>query len=518
MNKKAQQLYSDLMLPSPSNLKIFDELGIGWSTYLFRESINIEILTQAILILKKTDDKNKIISKKEKYQLIESNISSNIDHSENFPELLHRLTPSKTLKAKLFCLYREHLKKHRKKLKEILQKNISQNPKTIIFCSKRIFFNQIRYSQALKEKGWNTIAIVFDQKLARHQKDFFDSYFYTDLASFLSISNQFENLIIHTQGWLFRYQIPALINAFNNPDNKHIVEMADINSFFLPGKNLDQLVIPMQKVWGEDALDKQAFQINCEKVIFNYSDGVIFMGDKGHQKKLLKNLDKINKKKFINFYPYPLKSFFTKKNRNNNIPKNKVPELVFIGGVPPKTSNYPPELFSDAQLTEMLSDLIHQNLNITIFNNPLKTSPKDQETFYKEILQLEKNNSNFTYKIGLPPWQLNQQLEDYQWGLMLYYFKVKVGNNHFKHIIPTKFFHYIEGGLPVLVSERFQAVCKIVSKYQLGLVIKEKDIKNLSSILSKTDHASLKNNVLTFREEFSLNKKITELIELYEYR
>jgi hypothetical protein len=80
--------------------------------------------------------------------------------------------------------------------------------------------------------------------------------------------------------------------------------------------------------------------------------------------------------------------------------------------------------------------------------------------------------------------------------------------------LPTKFFTYLSLGIPPVVSEEFHAVCRLVEKYKCGVVVSQKDIPHLESILSQQNYAQLQENVLKARKDLRLEKFLPKIVSL----
>ncbi len=99
---------------------------------------------------------------------------------------------------------------------------------------------------------------------------------------------------------------------------------------------------------------------------------------------------------------------------------------------------------------------------------------------------------------------------------MLYEFDgVLVGELHFKAIIPSKFFQYLEAGLPVLVSDRFTSVCELVERHGIGLVVSNEGMDHLDATLRGLDYRQLRENVIAARAALSMEAQIPRLEKLY---
>ena len=103
------------------------------------------------------------------------------------------------------------------------------------------------------------------------------------LLEFLYLISKTE-VIIFSQGWLFRYHQVLLIEMMKS-NNKHFIDFMDLNNFLfdqVSGKKAKDL----KRVWGEDALENNRLQKWCEKQLFQLSDRCFFPGSISHVKVL----------------------------------------------------------------------------------------------------------------------------------------------------------------------------------------------------------------------------------------
>jgi len=396
------------------------------------------------------------------------------------------------------------------KIEQQLDEMATNRKEFVIFVAQKVYFNQMKMSIALRDSGYTTVAIVFDEDMIAHQKNSFDRLIYTDLSNFLLYINKVQKpLLLHTQGWLFRYHIPVLINIYKSKYCRQIVEIMDSQAFYLPDSALNQALGAMQLAWGDNALENHKLQSICEAYIIEYADGVIFNGNDGYRESLLGDCVNKQKNNRLSFPSWPLRNFFS-----SSCVTNFEIKLVFIGGIPPLTQNRPHELFGDAQLLTVVEKLISKGCYLDIYNNPLIAHEEDYPVVYKKFFELSSIYKNFNFYLGDYPHLISQKIANYDYGLMIYDFDgICTGDLHFKYLIPTKLFSYLEAGLPVLVSSRFEAVCEIVLKYKIGVVIN--DIDCISDIIEKLNIDELKENVLKAREEIQMHSNIHRLIDLY---
>ena len=84
--------------------------------------------------------------------------------------------------------------------------------------------------------------------------------------------------------------------------------------------------------------------------------------------------------------------------------------------------------------------------------------------------------------------------------------------------MPSKFFTYLEAGLPVLVNSEFTGVCALVREHGLGVVVEQADFHRLAEVLAAVDLQALRQNVARYRERHSVDARIGELEGLFPPR
>ena len=372
---------------------------------------------------------------------------------------------------------------------------INDNDIEYLFVSEKSFYNQACLAKRLNDLKQKSIFIsIAENQVQNYSKYFEKKYQLSTLEFFYLISK--TSIIIFSQGWLFRYHQTIFINLLKGT-NKHYVDFMDLHSFLFP-KISSKIGSLLKKVWGHDAIKNDQMQKWCEKALFKNIEKGFFTGSINHVSALNLSEEKINKCYFANIsinsdlFVTPLKEV-----------KN-TQKFVFAGGLPPFDKRRIPEFFSDAQLVTAFSPLLanNPNLKIDVYNNPLMVAKKDYNKMYSPHVKMAQKYQNYNFKVGSAGIKIRRILSKYSFGLMVYNIESNLfGPKHFENIVPTKFYLYIEAGLPVIVSSEFSYLAELVRYNDIGLVCTWSSKLDLIKLTSQVDLIKIKNNVIKFRNE-----------------
>lgn len=389
----------------------------------------------------------------------------------------------------------------------------SAGRRTVVFIAKNVFFNQQRYALSLRDRGWTAVVVSLCELRGTHHRQHFDAAFQIDPDCLFPRLHELTDVVIHSQGWLNAYHFPVLVEACRADGVRHIAEMMDVQSFFFPDEQA--VAAEIVQCWGADGLAHIRLQKCCERYLVEQCAGLVFCGGDVHQKALAPQA--ADSPRFLNFPSYPLQRYFAAARALAQPAAGESWRLVFAGGIPPYGARHPHALFGDAQLLPVAEALVAQGLQVDVYLNPCMVPASRPQENYPEYYALQERRLGFRFQVGLLPEQLAPHIASYHFGLMLYDFTgSRVGDLHFKAVIPSKLFQYLEAGLPVLVSARLQSVCALVHRYGIGLVIEEGGLADVARRLRACDYARLRSNVLRAREALSMESQISRLEALYE--
>jgi len=168
--------------------------------------------------------------------------------------------------------------------------------------------------------------------------------------------------------------------------------------------------------------------------------------------------------------------------------------LVFIGSSP----TYHP--FFDIQFPDFFKSISEQGIDLHIYS-----TTDDVEEIKEKNIHMHKPLSNL---------ELNQELGKYQYGVCQSTLsRDSVDPRWFKTTMGNKIFSYFEAGLPVIVDEETEFMVEIVKKYNCGIVILNRDWKNLRKLLKKQDYLQLLGGVERVRQDLNIEKQVKIFIE-----
>ena len=80
---------------------------------------------------------------------------------------------------------------------------------------------------------------------------------------------------------------------------------------------------------------------------------------------------------------------------------------------------------------------------LDVYNNPYIVAEKDYQKCYGPHFELMRAFSCYQFLFGLEGIELRRRIAAYEFALMIYDFEGNmIGENHFKNMVPTKFYLY----------------------------------------------------------------------------
>jgi len=376
--------------------------------------------------------------------------------------------------------------------------NTPSGKKKILYITITPSFNLLRQSICIRKSGnYETILLMESPWLLRFMERYFDAVcIYDTYYALANILKEVKPYMIHVQGSMLGSDFLCMLAKLLN-NSKIVFEFYDVPSLTITKE--DSVC-----TWGEKdtKLGFFAEQYACENL-----DGIVLGYSHEAAEILRKHYN--TTVPVLEFHSYPCKEFFAEK--SNGFKKR----LVYGGLVYPKNCE---EIFSSYQLYELIEVLTKQGFYFDVYASP-HISNISFEKHFIDYIKFSTWNEYFKFHKGILPTQAPKIFSQYDFGMVVYLFKGDLNNpinSHNKIRLTNKIFFYIEAGLPIIVSEEFKYVSKLVREYEIGIVVSQKDIPNLSKIISTYNYEKLKNNVRVARKELSMENNINRLIGFYE--
>lgn len=370
----------------------------------------------------------------------------------------------------------------------------------VLYVGEFAYFNLCRQSQALRDRGLRT-AILVQQPQSMEGKDvWFDGVFcsYRGPSTLFNVLRNTTAPVLHVQGWLTHHHLGVVARAAR-PDAKLVVEFNDIPT--LVGDR-DFLGL---------AFGPQVARLEtiCEPLLHKLADGLVFNVSQRCADNLCERHH--TKGESLVFHSYPTKALCLEAPAPDPDPEGRT-RLLFMGSLPP--SSHPRELFGDVQLLPMIRQLLERGLLFDIMLPPThyRSNPN-----YGDYRYLHDENVGFRILDGVFPEELSKTIAGYDYGVMFYHMPpyLRMGKGHFDCMMPSKFYSFLEAGLPILISEEFQYVGSVVKRHGLGLTISQADIPRLDEVLAGHDPAEFRRNIAAYRKTIYMDDMIGEMLEFY---
>jgi hypothetical protein len=164
----------------------------------------------------------------------------------------------------------------------------------------------------------------------------------------------------------------------------------------------------------------------------------------------------------------------------------------------------------------VFEEFINKGFQIEVLHDPNRPLKNEKESL-KDFFKLAEQNKNFKLFDGVPPDLYAKKAANYFAGMILSNIPIqnRIGKNILRGGVGTKFFSYLEAGLPILVNNEYIYMKKLIEKYNAGLTLSFSEL-----ILIKKDEiiekiANAKDNISSLLKDFYLdyNQKISNLIK-----
>jgi hypothetical protein len=396
-----------------------------------------------------------------------------------------------------------HSDENRRCIDEIERLYENKGPNLIVlFAVGRISSNQVKHSLYLRKRGIRTVLLVLEN----------------DANWSLPLSSVFPyfDYVHSTQGDFLSY-LYILQNV--NVDIVHLTAHMYQNHFSLLVKEVCRAPVAcefydvLSVAYSENLLKQKRgpkfarLQFDCERLLCEKADGIIH---KDHELVI----DRLRKKytmdkPVLHFQSYVCDEFVSERQRPPSVNRNDI-RIVHVGGI--HTPDHAIDgYYLTSSLLEIARTITRQGLCFDIYN--MYDCGDGQFSDYE---RLSRENDRFGYHLPVPNSDLGRVICDYDLGWIAFDFGRTILNREFYYAsMGSKFFNFLEAGLPIVVSWEHAFMAELALEYGIGIPINLHQIQHLKTLLKNYNLDDLKQNVKKAQKSLSMAAHIDRLIEFY---
>jgi len=387
-------------------------------------------------------------------------------------------------------------------IKQLINKvNRNTGKKKILFLVGHPTFDFLGMSVYLRKTGqYETILLMENPLLIDVMERYFDAvYVYNSFYDVAFIIGNVTPYVIHTQGAINYYFFAIIAKLLSS--SKVVIGLYDIPTFGFSKEDYN-------RIWCKTDTMLDAFV--AEEFAFKGSDGVLVTIHSLEAGQILKERCRSDVP-MMEFHSYPCEEFIGDGEKFSDLDGGI--HIVYGGIV--ISPNRPRRLYGDVQFMKLIDKLTGQGIYFDIYPSPHFRSSSTRRRS-SDYIKLSEESPFFNFRQAVLPDMAPREFAKYDFASMMYLLDgVEFDREHYRMTIPSKFFKYMEAGLPVIVTEELQYVSRLVKEYEIGIVVSQKEIDNLSEIIKSYDYDKLRANVKEAQKQFSMERHIGRLIDFY---
>lgn len=380
---------------------------------------------------------------------------------------------------------------------ELYPEQLCNGKKVFVFTAFRFAFNYIKHAVSLRKKGYTVCLVAMESNIneASGLEDalpYFDTIITADgdWIDYAYMISRIHPSLIHTISLIRVNEFALLVGCLGNAPV--VTEFNDITSHGYRPETLSDLM--------GDLPARHQFQM--EEKVCSLSAGLV---DKDDPKAISGLMERYGiNKKTLTFSSYALPDFFSES------PDTDPLRIAYAGGI--STSDGLDASGPTTSIFGISEILIRQGINFGIYN----AYDNGFVDAYRDYRNKAVSEPLLNYSACLHPKLLSQELAEYSFGWLAYDNSISEREAGFYHTASvSKFYTYIEAGLPVICSSYLHFHANMIRKYGIGVIIDVEDFTNLIDILAEVSVYELKENVLRYREMNNMESQIDRLISFY---
>lgn len=310
--------------------------------------------------------------------------------------------------------------------------------------------------------------------------------------------------IVHVQCWMWMYILGRLaIEAY--PGKAVVCEFYDATSLFADRLDMaakwDPLIIDL-----DHSLERFIMH-NASAIVSRYAPDIGETWAKSHGAA----------PRYLELQPYPCPEFIHY-SEDRPSQKDGIIRLVHAGSFAPLDDDHPPTLFPEVSMPDTFLSLLKQGFAVDVFMPPQINREKLGPS-YDAYRNLAKDFDTFRFLPGVSPDDFAEVISSYDYGILLFDYDptvARISHLWMRGCMPTRFFSYLEAGLPGIVIAECENMTRFLEDNGVGLGVPSKEISRLAEILSGYDRDRAVGNIRRYNETHGMDKEISRLMEVYD--
>lgn len=250
--------------------------------------------------------------------------------------------------------------------------------------------------------------------------------------------------------------------------------------------------------------DKNDLSVQIERAVMTHADYIVHKLPEEGWNILAKEYELKCENSSIMSYPHS--KFICMANSRR---AEKPPLVVYAGGIIPYEI-----AVARGHENHVFDDLIaltgQESFDLSIYvNQNAREMPWHQ---HKHYFDLEDKYRYFHLKKGIPYHSVTKHLSRYEAGI--FFDNISISSydlDHFKYNVASKFFTYLEAGLPIVVFEEAETMADLIRRYELGTIYTAWEPKTIIDAIREISKKDYTENIKSFCNEFRM-ENVTPLL------
>jgi len=384
-----------------------------------------------------------------------------------------------------------------------------EGQRTVLFVATTPYFVILRQAIYLRKLGYRVMLLSLSQipeNLSGMFEEHFDVIAHTSNSYRLlkKILGKVSPEIVHVQCWMWMYVLGRL--AIEECQNSKVVcEFYDSTSLFAERNDL------LDK-WQPKLVD---LDLALEGEILRQADAIVSRYGPDVTKAWMAKHDA--DPLYLELQPHPCPEFMHYADSKSKKDGGPI-RLIHAGSLTSPDDDHPETLYPERSTPETFRTLLKQGLAIDVFCPP-HLDPTKLGHQYETYSALAKEFEHFQFLKGVAPDKFAEAIADYDYGILFFDYDpntARLSDLWMKGVMPTRFFSYLEAGIPGLVISEYTDMTSFLEDNGLGFGIPSKDLHTLGEKLENYDRDASVAKIKRYNEEHGMDKEIHLLTDLYD--